>query len=103
HLPCPRAEASLCARLRPGKQVTSCAGHRTRQHCALSAMLTVSQLSKSYAGRPLFDDVSIQVNRGDRIGLVGPNGAGKSTLFALLLGDASPDKGTIGIEKNATI
>jgi ATP-binding cassette subfamily F protein 3 len=66
-------------------------------------MLTVSQLSKSFAGRALFDDVSLQVNRGDRIGLVGPNGAGKSTLFSLLLGDASPDKGTIAIEKNAAI
>src|ERR1700746_314532 len=66
-------------------------------------MLTVSQLSKSFAGRGLFDDVSLQVNRGDRIGLVGPNGAGKSTLFALLLGDVSADKGTIAIEKNATI
>ncbi len=66
-------------------------------------MLTVSQLSKSFAGRALFDDVSLQVNRGDRIGLVGPNGAGKSTLFALLLGEISPDKGTIAIEKNATI
>src|SRR5436189_267888 len=38
-------------------------------------MLTVSQLSKSFAGRVLFDDVSLQVNRGDRIGLVGPNGS----------------------------
>ena len=66
-------------------------------------MLTVSQLSKSFAGRPLFDDVSLQVNRGDRIGLVGPNGAGKSTLFSLILADTSPDKGTIAIEKNATI
>jgi len=66
-------------------------------------MLTVSQLSKSFAGRALFDDVSLQVNRGDRIGLVGPNGAGKSTLFALLLGEISPDNGTIAIEKNATI
>jgi ATP-binding cassette, subfamily F, member 3 len=66
-------------------------------------MLTISQLSKSFAGRALFDDVSLQVNRGDRIGLVGPNGAGKSTLFALLLGEVSPDKGTIAIEKNATI
>src|SRR4029077_4757018 len=59
--------------------------------------------SKSFAGRALFDDVSLQVNRGDRVGLVGPNGAGKSTLFALLLGDVSPDNGTIAIEKNATI
>src|SRR6187549_3258731 len=66
-------------------------------------MLTVSQLSKSFAGRALFDDVSLQVNRGDRIGLVGPNGAGKSTLFALLLGEISPDKGSVAIEKNATI
>jgi ATP-binding cassette subfamily F protein 3 len=66
-------------------------------------MLTVSQLSKSFAGRPLFDDVLLQVNRGDRIRLAGPNGAGKSTLFSLLLGDVSPDKGTIVIEKNATI
>jgi ATP-binding cassette, subfamily F, member 3 len=66
-------------------------------------MLTVSQLSKSFAGRALFDDVSLQLNRGDRIGLVGPNGTGKSTLFALLFGDVSPDKGTIAIEKNATI
>src|SRR5256714_1695953 len=66
-------------------------------------MLTVSQLSKSFAGRALFDDVSLQVNRGDRIGLVGPNGAGKSTLFSLILDEMSPDKGTIAIEKNATI
>src|SRR6266513_6080433 len=80
-----------------------CTSHRTREHCALSAMLTVSQLSKSFAGRALFDEVSLQVNRGDRIGLVGTNGAGKSTLFALLLGEVSPDKGTITSEKKATI
>jgi hypothetical protein len=43
-------------------------GHRTRGHCALSAMLTVSQLSKSFAGRALFDDVSLQVPaKGNRI------------------------------------
>src|SRR6266571_7976615 len=66
-------------------------------------MLSVSQLGKSFGGRLLFEDVSFQVNRGDRIGLVGPNGAGKSTLFSLLLGDVSPDTGTIAIEKNATI
>lgn len=49
------------------------------------------------AGRPLFDDVSLQANRGDRIGLVG-----KSILFSLLR-DASPDSGTIATEENATI
>jgi ATP-binding cassette, subfamily F, member 3 len=66
-------------------------------------MLTVSQVSKSFAGRVLFEDVSLQVNRGDRIGLVGPNGAGKSTLFSLILGEASPDSGRISIEKSAAI
>jgi len=66
-------------------------------------MLTVSELSKSFGGRLLFQDVSLQVNRGDRVGLVGPNGAGKSTLFSLLLGEASPDEGKISIEKNASI
>jgi ATP-binding cassette subfamily F protein 3 len=66
-------------------------------------VLTVSQLSKSFSGRTLFDDVSFQVNRGDRIGLVGPNGAGKSTLFSLILGETSPDSGQIAFEKNATI
>ena len=66
-------------------------------------MLTVSQLSKSFSGRILFDDVSLQVNRGDRIGLVGPNGAGKSTLFSLILGEVPPDTGQITIEKSVTI
>ena len=66
-------------------------------------MLTVSQLSKSFSGRTLFDQVSLQVNRGNRIGLVGPNGSGKSTLFSLILGETSPDSGQIGLEKSATI
>src|SRR6202011_5296603 len=66
-------------------------------------MLTVSQLSKTFSGRLLFDEVSLQVNRGNRIGLVGPNGAGKSTLFSLILGETSPDSGQIAFEKSATI
>jgi ATP-binding cassette, subfamily F, member 3 len=66
-------------------------------------MLTLSQVSKAFAGRTLFSDVSLQVNREDRIGLVGPNGAGKSTLFSLILGDASPDEGKVIVEKNATL
>src|SRR5258705_12801291 len=70
---------------------------------AIHAMLTVSQVSKSFAGRVLFEDVSLQVNRGDRIGLVGPNGAGKSTLFSLILNEASPDSGKVSIEKSANI
>ncbi|HEV7403317.1 MAG TPA: ATP-binding cassette domain-containing protein [Chthoniobacteraceae bacterium] len=66
-------------------------------------MLTVSQLTKSFGGRTLFEDASIQVNRGERIGLVGPNGAGKSTLFSLILGDASPDAGRVALDRGASI
>src|SRR3954471_14515030 len=66
-------------------------------------MLTVSQLTKSFGGRTLFEDASIQVNRGERLGLVGPNGAGKSTLFSLILGDASPDAGRVALDRGASI
>ncbi len=58
-------------------------------------MLTLSDISKSFAGRTLFAEVTLQVNREDRIGVVGPNGAGKSTLFALILGRETPDTGEI--------
>jgi ATP-binding cassette subfamily F protein 3 len=66
-------------------------------------MLTISEISKAFAGRILFEDASLQVNRGDRVGLVGPNGAGKSTLFSLILGEASPDEGRVSVEKSASI
>src|SRR5450432_687855 len=66
-------------------------------------MLTISQVTKAFAGRTLFEDASLQVNRGDRVGLVGPNGAGKSTLFSLILGEALPDIGKVSVEKAATI
>jgi ATP-binding cassette subfamily F protein 3 len=66
-------------------------------------MLTVSDLSKSFSGRVLFEKARLQVNRGERIGLVGANGVGKSTLFSLILGEASPDEGRVALEKGATI
>ena len=66
-------------------------------------MLTISQVTKSFGARTLFSDVSLQVNRGNRIGLNGPNGAGKSTLFSLILGQDSPDEGIIALQKSARI
>src|SRR3954467_4836391 len=66
-------------------------------------MLTISQVTKAFAGRVLFEDASLQVNRGDRIGRVGPNGAGKSTLFSLILGEASPDAGRVALDRGASI
>ncbi len=66
-------------------------------------MFTLSGITKAYAGRTLFSDVTLQINRGDRIGLVGPNGAGKSTLFRIILGDEDSDAGEIIRERNATV
>jgi len=66
-------------------------------------MLTISDVSKSFGGRTLFADVTLQVNREDRIGLVGPNGAGKSTLFSLILQSDSPDSGAITFQRNTVV
>ena len=65
-------------------------------------MLTLSEVSKAYGARSLFADVTLQVNREDRIGLVGPNGAGKSTLFSLILGTEPLDSGQITFERGIT-
>jgi ATP-binding cassette subfamily F protein 3 len=64
-------------------------------------MLTIADVSKSYGTRTLFADVSLFIARSDRYGLVGPNGAGKTTLFNLILGEESPDDGTIEWERGA--
>ena len=64
-------------------------------------MLTLADVSKSYGTRTLFSDVSLFVARTDRYGLVGPNGAGKTTLFNLILGEETPDSGTIEWERGA--
>jgi ATP-binding cassette subfamily F protein 3 len=66
-------------------------------------MLTISGVSKGYGGRTLFRDATVQVNRGDRIGLVGPNGAGKSTLFGLILGEEAADEGTIVFQRGTSV
>jgi ATP-binding cassette, subfamily F, member 3 len=66
-------------------------------------MLTLSGITKAYGGRTLFSDVTLQLNRGDRLGLVGPNGAGKTTLFSIVLGEGSPDDGKIMTERNVVI
>ena len=62
-------------------------------------MLTVSRVTKSFGGRVLFEDASLQINTGDRIGLIGPNGAGKSTLFSLLLRHDDPDEGEVSLQR----
>lgn len=66
-------------------------------------MLSVNNVSKTYAGRTLFANVGFHIQRGDKVGLIGPNGAGKSTLFSLLMGDGTPDDGQVVMERGATL
>ena len=66
-------------------------------------MLTVSQLSKSFGGQTLFEDASLQVNRGERIALIGPNGAGKTTLFSILLDLDEADTGEVALQRGVRV
>jgi ATP-binding cassette subfamily F protein 3 len=66
-------------------------------------MLTVAGLSKSFGGRELFEDVSLNVMSGDRIAITGPNGAGKSTLIKIILGKEEPDHGSVTLIRGTRI
>jgi ATP-binding cassette subfamily F protein 3 len=54
----------------------------------------LDKLTKNYDGKRLFNDFSLEVERGAKIGIIGPNGAGKSTLVKTMLGELTPDAGT---------
>jgi len=53
------------------------------------------ELSKSYRGRKVVDDVELEIGQGEVVGLLGPNGAGKTTTFYILVGLARPDSGRV--------
>src|ERR1022692_3696720 len=57
--------------------------------------LETVEISKSYRGRRVVDDVSVKVGRGEIVGLLGPNGAGKTTSFYMVVGLISPDSGRV--------
>ncbi|HLK59342.1 MAG TPA: ATP-binding cassette domain-containing protein [Chthonomonadaceae bacterium] len=67
-------------------------------------MITVNEVSKSYGGRTLFDNVTVKFSPGNRYGLTGPNGAGKSTFMKILTGDIEPsNRGTISKPKKVGV
>ncbi|MUH36731.1 ABC transporter ATP-binding protein [Zobellia amurskyensis] len=66
-------------------------------------MLNIHNLSVSFGGEYLFEEISFRLNGGDRVGLIGKNGAGKSTLLKMLSKDMPIDSGTIAMEKNIKI
>ena len=66
-------------------------------------MLTISNLSKSYIDNVLFTGVSFNVSARDRIAVIGPNGSGKTTLFEIIVGNLTPDTGSVSRRKGVTI
>lgn len=65
--------------------------------------LEVRELSKSFEGQPVFQNLSFKLRTGDRVALIGPNGVGKSTLFRILTHQINPDHGSIRFGTNIDI
>lgn len=66
-------------------------------------MIAINNLSKNYGQRVLFNDLTLSINEGEKIGLIGPNGAGKSTLFNIILQEIEPSSGSVQVNKNTRI
>ena len=66
-------------------------------------MISLDNLTVSYGGWTLFDDISFLINPKDRIGLVGKNGAGKTTLLRLIVGEQEPTSGAVTRNGDCTI
>ena len=62
------------------------------------ATLCTDNLTKSYGGRTVVRNVSLEVNSGEVVGLLGPNGAGKTTTFYMTVGLTSPDSGAVTLD-----
>ena len=67
-------------------------------------VIDANKLTKGFiAGQPLFREVTVRVNRGDRIGILGPNGAGKTTFLRTLIGELKPDSGQVRFGTNVKL
>ncbi|MEM6516048.1 MAG: ABC-F family ATP-binding cassette domain-containing protein [Bacteroidota bacterium] len=66
-------------------------------------MLNIHNLSISFQGEYLFEDLTFKLSHGDRVGLIGKNGAGKSTMLKILSKELEPDSGQMAADKNLSI
>jgi ATP-binding cassette subfamily F protein uup len=66
----------------------------------LAPIINAQGISKSFGSTLLFQNISLTISEGDRIGLIGPNGSGKSTLLRILAGDEDLDSGEIAVRKH---
>jgi ABC transport system ATP-binding/permease protein len=78
-----------------------CAGGGQINLVEMPPILNAQSVTKQFGAAPLFRNISLTVEDGDRIGLIGPNGAGKSTLLAVLAGQVEPDSGEVAVRKRA--
>ncbi|MFK7937904.1 MAG: ABC-F family ATP-binding cassette domain-containing protein [Roseovarius sp.] len=70
---------------------------------ARAPLLQLSNISLTFGGDPIFDDLSLIVQPGDRVALVGRNGSGKSTLMKVMAGLVQADQGTVTISPGASV
>lgn len=61
-------------------------------------ILKTENLVKTFRGRPVVNDVNLEIKQGEVVGLLGPNGAGKTTTFYIIVGLASPDRGQVFLD-----
>lgn len=66
-------------------------------------VLTIENLSKSYNGKKLFENININIYRGEKIGILGKNGVGKSTLLKIIVGKTSYNSGTVLLGENVSV
>ena len=66
-------------------------------------MFNAHNITVSFGGETLFNEISFRLGRGDHIGLIGKNGAGKSTLLKLMALVNQPTSGSFALEKNCKI
>ncbi len=66
-------------------------------------LLSAQNVSKSFGSQPIFDEVSLSVHEGERIGLIGRNGSGKSTLLRIMAGLETPDTGQVTRRQGLTV
>lgn len=69
----------------------------------MSVLLSCQSIAKSYQKRPLFEQISMGIHEGDKIGLIGPNGAGKSTFLKILGGLETPDQGEVSLRNHTRL
>jgi lipopolysaccharide export system ATP-binding protein len=85
----PKPPLRLIEEAAPGHSLEAETGART---------LAAVKIGKSYKGRPVLRDVSLEVRRGEAVGLLGPNGAGKTTCFYIITGLIPPDYGSVRLD-----